>query len=188
MEFLTTRLRLRSLQPSDAADLVAHLNDWEVARWLARPPYPYTAADADEFIAFAQAHHAVPDPLLFAIANAGTNRLMGVAGIETRPDGAGELGYWLGRSFWGRGYGQEAALATIARARAAGIVRFVAFVHRDNLRSRGLLERCGFRPAGTSLRQGRDGELLMRRFVLQPHSRDGCPESGAGPASAVPTA
>jgi 8-oxo-dGTP diphosphatase len=188
MEILTGRLRLRCLLPTDAGDLVAHLNDWEVARWLARPPYPYSAADADEFIAFARACHAKPHSLLFAIADRGTDRLMGVVGIEMEPDGAGELGYWLGRPYWGRGYGQEATIVLIAQAGLAGLTQLVAFVHPENRRSLGLLQGCGFEPSGTALRPGRDGDLLMRRLVLRPRSPDAVAETAAAAASGASSA
>lgn len=170
MEIVTGRLRLRSLEPRDAGELIAHLNDWEVARWLARPPYPYSPQDAAAFIQFMQERHRADHPLLFALAELGSGRLIGTIGIE--PDRAGgrggELGYWIGRPHWGQGYGREAARAAIAQAAAAGLTRLTAFVHPENARSARLLEGCGFRPDGSELRQARHGPMPMRRFVRRP--------------------
>lgn len=181
MEIVTGRLRLRSLEPRDAGELVAHLNDWEVARWLAQPPYPYSAEDADAFIAVVRERHRQPHPLLFALAERGTNQVIGTIGVEPDELGAGELGYWIGRPFWGQGYGPEAAAAVIAHAAGAGLAQLVAFVHPDNLRSQRLLLRCGFRAGGEAVRPTRTGPDAMRRLVLE-LSRDGTPRNGAAPA------
>jgi RimJ/RimL family protein N-acetyltransferase len=46
----TGRLALRPLAASDEAALVAGLNDWEVARWLAVVPFRYGPADFRAFL------------------------------------------------------------------------------------------------------------------------------------------
>jgi RimJ/RimL family protein N-acetyltransferase len=181
MEILTQRLRLRSLKPRDAGELLAHLNDWEVARWLARPPYPYSAADAEEFIALVLERHRQPDPLLFGLVDRGEDRLIGTIGIEPDGEGGGELGYWIARPFWGRGLGREATTAIIAAAVKAALERLEAYADPLNRRSIGLLQRCGFRPAGPAMRPSRAGSAAMTRFVLA-LSPDGIRRSGAAPA------
>ena len=47
----TTRLRMRLLRNDDLVDLVSLAGNWEVARWLATMPHPYTEADGREWIA-----------------------------------------------------------------------------------------------------------------------------------------
>jgi 8-oxo-dGTP diphosphatase len=47
----TGRLRMRSLYDGDLIDLVTLAGNWEVARWLATMPHPYTGADGREWIA-----------------------------------------------------------------------------------------------------------------------------------------
>ena len=47
----TARLTLRPLRAADAADLHRLVNDWEVAKTLARVPFPYPRELADEWIA-----------------------------------------------------------------------------------------------------------------------------------------
>jgi len=71
-----------------------------------------------------------------------------------------ELGYWLTPSAWGRGYATEAARAVVDMARHALPVRRIeARHHLDNLPSRRVLEKLGFREirreASFSLAQGR---------------------------------
>ena len=47
----TKRLQLRSPVASDATAITAILNDFEISKWLSVVPFPYTRADALEFIA-----------------------------------------------------------------------------------------------------------------------------------------
>ena len=105
---VTDRLRLRPLRAEDAPAIAEGIGDWEVMRWLTAPPWPYGLADAEWFIG---------DPVsdgAHAIMVGG--QLAGVVHISTK----GELGYWLARSFHGRGYMTEAAAALVARHFARG--------------------------------------------------------------------
>ena len=52
---VTERLKLRPLQADDAAALHRLVNDWEVAKTLARVPFPYPRDLADEWIASTRA-------------------------------------------------------------------------------------------------------------------------------------
>ena len=180
MDILTPRLRLRSLEPRDAGALIAHLNDWEVARWLVRPPYPYSPADAEDFIGLVRERHRQPEPLLFGLADRDEDWLIGTIGIE--PDGAcgGELGYWIGQPFWGRGFGREAATAIIGAAAAAGLEHLHAHADPLNASSVRLLQSCGFGADGHAMRPTRAAPAPMRRFVLV-LSPDGLRRSGAAP-------
>ena len=98
-EIRSERLRLIPLSPLDAADVTTLITEWDVIRMLARPPFPYTIEDARIWLAKAQAF-----PWEFAIY---ADRFLGVVGIT------GDLGYWLGKPYWGRGYMTEAASALI---------------------------------------------------------------------------
>ncbi len=54
----TARLRLRPFRDADLVDLVTMAGDWEVARWLAAMPHPYTQAIGRDWIAHVQSVHA----------------------------------------------------------------------------------------------------------------------------------
>ena len=49
-EVQTNRLKLRTPNERDAGELTRLIGDWEVAKWLARVPYPYELDDAYAFI------------------------------------------------------------------------------------------------------------------------------------------
>src|SRR5712671_6194914 len=112
----TKRLQIRSLRDDDLADLVALIDNWEVARWVSSVPHPYTEADGRNWIALVQQDHTTGRPLRFAIALKETDRLIGGVGLDgSTGDGSEEpsLGYWVGQPYWRHGYGREAVAAVI---------------------------------------------------------------------------
>jgi len=70
----TVRLRIRSLHHDDLADLVALIDNWEIARWVSSVPYPYTEADGREWIERVRQEHDSGRPRRFAIALKETDR------------------------------------------------------------------------------------------------------------------
>ena len=81
--------------------------------------------------------------------------------------GAGSLGFWVGRRFWGHGVATEAAEAVSRWALAdLPIERLVADVAEDNLGSLAVLRRIGFREVGRGRERflARGGEHPVIRF------------------------
>ncbi len=112
----TGRLRMRSLYDGDLIDLVTLAGNWEVARWLATMPHPYTGADGREWIARVQQDHATGRPRRFAIALKETDRFIGGVGLDGSAGDESEepaLGYWVGQPHWGNRYAREAVAAVI---------------------------------------------------------------------------
>jgi len=103
----SARLILRAPRREDADALVELLADPAVARHTARIPHPYTRADAERFVAAAAKERAEASGIALAIEERATNAAVGCIGGPFAP-GTAELGYWLGRPFWGRGYATEA--------------------------------------------------------------------------------
>ncbi|MFF7450598.1 MULTISPECIES: GNAT family N-acetyltransferase [unclassified Streptomyces] len=65
------------------------------------------------------------------------------------PTGEIEIGWRLGRAYWGKGYATVAARMTLERLRAAGVRNVVAMVRPGNERSVAVIRRLGMEPAGT---------------------------------------
>ena len=78
----THRLRMRALRDDDLTDLVALINNWEIARWVSSVPHPYTEADGREWIARVQQDHATGHARRFGIALKETDRLIGGVGLD----------------------------------------------------------------------------------------------------------
>jgi 8-oxo-dGTP diphosphatase len=137
------------LRKEDAAALHRLVNDWEVAKTLARVPFPYPRELADEWIVSTWAQIAAGEAWHLAMAGA-DDALLGCAGLTlNRRTGRAELGYWVGRRHWGQGLGPEAA-GRLARwaLDELGVEAVDASVLRDNARSIAMLRRLGFRDAG----------------------------------------
>lgn len=104
---------------------------------------------------------------VWAVERKADGALIGAVGFnaDTRREntGARSLGYWLGREYWGNGYMAEAAKAAIAYARdTSGAEIITATCFTGNMRSRRVLEKCGFVMEGTIHAATRDagGRLL----------------------------
>lgn len=105
---------LRQLGPGDVADITAACNDALIRRFLPPLPHPYTEADARVFACeFAPSQWAAGGAQ-FAIADPGTDRLLGCLGVTPRGRGVAEVGYWVAP--WGR----QRGAATGATRAASG--------------------------------------------------------------------
>lgn len=143
----TERLTLRPGWIEDAPALLAAMGHEAVIRNLSRPPWPYTLADAEAFVA---AWQGDPGPLFLIFAhNAGRCDLIGGIGIGPLGDQPHVMGYWLTPSAWGRGYATEAGRAALDIAATLGIERVVAGHYVDNPASGAVLRRLGFVATGT---------------------------------------
>jgi len=136
----TARLVLRPLRLSDADDIHAGLQDWEVTRRLEMPPWPYRRTDA---VAFLQG------PVRIGARGIDwQGRLVGVIAV----DDSGELGYWLARRAWGQGIATEAGRAMVDHAFTVGRRRVLNSGHQaDNAASGRVLAKLGFEVTGQEM-------------------------------------
>lgn len=113
----TERLRLRAFAAMDAETVATLAGDAVVARYLLHVPHPYPRPLADDWIAsHAEAWQRGGSPT-WAIERRRDRRLIGTVSLRWMPrHDRAELGYWIGRRHWGRGYAREAAAAAVAFA------------------------------------------------------------------------
>jgi len=140
----TARLRLRRLRPSDGDAVAGLLDDWEVSRNTSNIPFPYERGLADDFIASVLAESAEGRALVFAVEERLSGALIGCVGASIR-DNTAELGYWIARAHWGKGYGTEAVrrcLRVLFVNFGLGLVWASALP--ENHASRRLLDKVGF--------------------------------------------
>lgn len=141
---VTERLTLRPYEQRDRARLVAHANNWRVARNLGQMPFPYTDQSADEW--FAKQPSLWDARTAYPLVIALSDELIGSVGIDVRAHGQWELGYWLGEDYWNRGYASEASKALVGFAfEKLGVERLVAGHYADNHPSGRVLTKLGFR-------------------------------------------
>ena len=150
----THRLRLRRPEARDLPAMVALADDFDVAKNLSSLPHPYTIRDGEDFLARIAEQHATGADFPFAITLRSNGAYMGGVGLHLRDNGLFELGYWLGRPFWGRGYGTEAAgkLTSFAFSQLRA-ERIAAGYFHDNPASCHVLTKLGFVACGSEDRQ-----------------------------------
>ena len=136
--------RLRAFEEGDIESIVKYANNRKVAQTLEdRFPHPYGRIDAAAWLESL----AKQDPLThFAIAT--EEEAIGSIGMNLRHDvyfRTGEIGYWLGEPFWGRGIATSAVRALSRWAFLSfDLVRLQARVFDSNSASRKVLEKAGF--------------------------------------------
>ncbi|HXH52071.1 MAG TPA: GNAT family N-acetyltransferase [Sphingomicrobium sp.] len=142
----TPRLLLRPGWADDAPALAEAIADLAIVRNLATAPWPYTLRDAEAFLASPR-DPVLPSLLIFERTDAAP-RLVGACGLGRRPSGLVELGYWIARPFWNRGYATEAGTALVDIARTLRLEQLEASHFLDNPASARVLEKLGFEPVG----------------------------------------
>ena len=110
----TTRLVLGAFTPADAADLQQLAGDREIADTTVSIPHPYDLDHALAWIGQQRRELVRGRAANFAIRLPGS-RLIGCTGLRDidREHSQAELGFWIGRQWWGQGYAREAASAVI---------------------------------------------------------------------------
>ena len=149
----TERLRLRPFNLQDVEDVFSYATDVQWARYLP-VPQPYTRKNAEEFVARQVLLEREKHPS-WAIEH---NEVV-IGGIDLTLDfenHVGELGYSVGRKYWGRGFATEATRAVIDTAFHAykDLNRVRAMADSRNVGSLKVMEKIGMTREGV-LRQNR---------------------------------
>src|ERR1700730_8761231 len=101
----TPRLLLRPCKMEDATTIAELANDKEIATNTENLPFPYEEYMALDWIRAHQNMYQDNHMLTLAIVNRKKDQVMGAIGLEIEAGyNHAELGYWLGRPFWGQGY------------------------------------------------------------------------------------
>ncbi len=157
MRIVTERLILRPPTLKDAEDIVENVNDLSVSRYLALVPYPYSVKDARDFIKLRR-KKAKHNPYNFGIVLKQTGKIIGMVGLRSLDKFVrkADVGYWLGKKYWGHGIATEALEAIVKFAfLKMKLVRLQADVAIENKASAKLLKKVGFRKEGLKRKGGR---------------------------------
>jgi RimJ/RimL family protein N-acetyltransferase len=138
----TKRLNLRELSGNDAPRIAELAGEWDVARMTARIPYPYSEPLAHQWLRGIE-----PGEFVRAIELEG--EMIGAVGYLPAEDGSAEIGYWIGKPWWGRGFATEAAEALVRHCfTTARIDRLTCCHFVDNPASARIIAKLGFRLVG----------------------------------------
>lgn len=111
----TERLTLRPFRLSDAPRVQLLAGERDIADTTMNIPHPYEDGVAEEWIGGHKSAYEDGRAITFAIELRGDGSLVGAIGLRIdRHCNKAELGYWVGRPFWNRGFATEAAIALLA--------------------------------------------------------------------------
>jgi RimJ/RimL family protein N-acetyltransferase len=138
----TARLSLRAPMAADAPRLALLCADFDITRMTSRMPWPYGLSEARAFIeTTASQDRARENTFLIEHEEDG---VVGCIGLFT-PRRVPEIGYWIGRPYWGRGFATEATTAALDWAREDWRKKVVVAGHfADNPASGAVLCKTGF--------------------------------------------
>lgn len=108
----TERLVLSQLQEGDIPFVTEYLQDKIFSDLTSNIPYPYTREHAEFWMKMSRESFENNTGYTFAVRNKEGN-ILGAIGLHDREDDKAELGYWMGKPFWNKGYITEAATALI---------------------------------------------------------------------------
>jgi ribosomal-protein-alanine N-acetyltransferase len=172
MQIDCSRCLLRPLVSTDAVSLAQHANDHGVWKNLRdRFPHPYTVTDAEAYVAHVTARQTQTS---FGIVVAG--HAIGSISLMLGDDIArqsAEVGYWIGRAFWGHGIMAEALKGTTQYAFAQlALTRIFAVPFATTAASARVLEKAGYVREGLMRRSAVKEGVLLDQLLYAAYSDD----------------
>ena len=193
-EIVTDRLILRPWQENDAKSLYKYAKDPAIGPIAGWPPH----TSVEDSLNIIRTVFAAPET--YAVVLKETNEAIGSIGImfgnglhsaEMQVDEA-EIGYWIGRPYWGQGLIPEAVRRLLRRCfEDLGFTAVWCGYYDCNAKSRRVMEKCGFRfhhteedrisPLGDVrtehfMRMSKDEWRSMRQLPIRPLTRLDIPE------------
>jgi RimJ/RimL family protein N-acetyltransferase len=169
----TVRLIIRpwSDDPDDRASFVGMASDPDVMRYV-HDGTPFTPAEVEEFLARQARQLAEHGFCMGALVEKQGGRVVGVAGAQPLgTTGELEIGWWVARDRWGRGYATEAGRGVLAHVlETLGHARALAIIDVDNAPSRRVADRLGMSLVGR--RTGADLGHRRPEIVVDLYARE----------------
>lgn len=117
MALVTERLTLRLLELGDAEAIERLASEKEVADTTLNIPHPYPLGSAAGFIQSREEAAKRGDGYSFAVTLTDGGAFLGIVGLNIdKRNNKADLGYWIGRAYWGQGYCTEAAARVVQHA------------------------------------------------------------------------
>ncbi len=143
------RICLQPLTPDHARNFALLLGgDAKSVSMMSRMPQPCTRKAAKDWIV----EQLEPLSCAFGIVRKSDRDFLGAIALNT-DEIVPELGYWVGRPYWSRGYATEAVQLMESVAQNRGIRRLAAETFPHNQASQRVLVKAGFQQGGVFLRE-----------------------------------
>ncbi|TEA18067.1 putative N-acetyltransferase YoaA [Colletotrichum sidae] len=168
---------VRPYHLSDAPSMSQAASSKEVAAYLRnRFPHPYTVADAESWINM----NSTPPIRNWSIVCPTSGRAIGSIGVSQGQDVYSkgyELGYWIGKEFWGQGVMSELVPALVkwvmnGMGEGVEVERVWAGAFSENKASQKLLEKSGFQLEGRLRNAVEKNGVVMDEMVYSVIKQD----------------
>lgn len=144
------KINLRKIIKSDAVSIHQNGKDKEVSTAVPLPT-PYTLKHASDYIVLTDNFWKDKKEAQFGIEDKNNGKIIGMIGLmhlDFKFKKA-EVGYWLGKKYWGQGLAKEALLLILEYAfKDLKLNRVYAKVYSRNIPSQKLLEKYNFKLEG----------------------------------------
>jgi RimJ/RimL family protein N-acetyltransferase len=108
-ELNTERLLLRGFSLADKEDVIELAGAREIAAKTLSIPHPLKPEDAEKWLKDKKNSYSKNKEIAWAICARTEGHLMGAIGLSLNDkNDSAELGFWMGKPYWGRGYTTEA--------------------------------------------------------------------------------
>lgn len=155
-ELVTKRLKLRSFALNDASEIKILAGNYNVSKTTLNIPYPYETGMAEEWIGTHEETWNTKTRVVYAITKLEDDQLIGAISLLITEGSDGKLGYWIGESYWGKGYCTEAATALIQFSfEKLGLNIIIADHLTMNPASGHVMEKAGMHPIGSTVTKDR---------------------------------
>jgi [ribosomal protein S5]-alanine N-acetyltransferase len=159
----TERFLLRELVEADAPALFKYFSDPDYTRYLSFDTH-MTIDQTKEFIAAMRELYQQKDSLRWAIQLKESQELVGTAGLHfwKREIRCAEVGYHIGKPYWGRGYASEVLRAMVKFGfQQMNLNRIEGYHNAGNDASGRVMQKLGFKQEGVV----RQGAFKANQFV-----------------------
>ncbi len=156
----TSRLLIRGLIAEDAETVEKLAGVYEIAKTTLSIPHPYPKGGAIGWINSLKESEQAKRQVTFAIISKESNSLIGVIGFNLSMSfNRGEINYWIGKPYWGKGYATEAAQEMFRYGfNELGLNRIYAASFTSNPGSWKVMEKLGMKHEGTFKQHVKKGD------------------------------
>ncbi|QOC24272.1 GNAT family N-acetyltransferase [Wenzhouxiangella sp. AB-CW3] len=169
---------MNPLTDEDSAELLGIFSDADVMRYWNTPPWK-DMQDALDFINESHDSMKARKSIVLGIYSKSTNDLTGKCMLFSYDEQSkrAEIGFGLGRDYWGKGYIGEAGEALIQYGfKSLGLRRIEADIDPDNHASAKALERLGFQQEGLLRQRWEVNGIVSDSALYGRLASDPCPQ------------
>ncbi len=143
----TERLVLRSFSLTDASEVQRLAGEKDIAATTQNIPHPYEDGMAESWIGTHTEKYIKGESVSFSVIRKEDRKLVGAIGFHNINGSHAEMGYWIGKPYWGQEYATEAARRIIQFGfLVCELKRINAFFFTENQSSRRVMQKNGMTP------------------------------------------